>query len=322
MLDKKRLAVLKSVIKRNSIRPIVENIGVIKGVATATSLTDTIQTTTSLKDGLYDAATGLELISKEIDVEDFPIIPDDFYRLILILDIEQLRKDLKVHKNHMIEETPLLLDIQASKVVIVSTNSFCMLKTNCYTCNIKQEQQLILRKDTVKALEKILAYEKNGNLRIHELHSNLTFETDNFKLISRQSTGVLYDYKEIYTLRQRKHTNNIVSFNKKEMVEKLKMVLQVSRTAENKYLASFEIFKTHINITTKNQNVTHKTSITSKTIQAIEYLKIGLNVKFISDFVKNIDSNSIYFWYTTEANAITLKTENAEFLVMPMLISE
>lgn len=200
---------------------------------------------------------------------------------------------------------------------LISTDSFRLvyLKENM---NVNIEREILLPIETANIIYKLFKdLDKEISISVDEDKLIILWEDAYFtsKLISLK-------YVDYNSLLNGFKYDKTMEFNSSELKASLKKVISVikNNSIDSKNIASFNFVGNKLNISAYSSNA--KINERVNVIKSGEDLKIGLNCKYLKDFVDNLEKNVLIFAKDSFSmlKLCEEKNENYIYLVMPLNI--
>jgi DNA polymerase-3 subunit beta len=205
-----------------------------------------------------------------------------------------------------------------NKLHFVTSDNF-RLSYYTYEVNVPSEFEISVPLDAVNALIKIFK-SYDGALTISIEGSQLKIESDNVVFTTRLIDMPFPDYRAIF---KNLEGNKKIEANKDILVSALKKVYTVAKiNQETKDAAIFKFQGNKLNITAASGRA--KTTQNIDTIKEGEDLKASLNVKYILDFVGNLQNN-ILINCTNGSSMFVFreyKNDSYIYMLMPLALRE
>ena len=213
------------------------------------------------------------------------------------------------------------LEIDNNKMKVISTDTYRLTYLEKETEN-QGSITVSIPLNTVEAITKLLKGNIESDIELFFENKHLYFFIDDILIISRVIDLPFPNYKGIlggvtYTKK--------VFVNSEELIKMLKRIqIFVKNNTESKYGAIFELKDNNLEI--RGVNEVAKV----KEVLPLEYndepMKISLNVKFLLDFIQNMNKDQkITIELTNSNSAVRIKDENEEnyiYIVMPLALRD
>lgn len=210
------------------------------------------------------------------------------------------------------------LESYDSKLHFVTSDNF-RLSYFTYEVNIPSDFAMSIPLDAVNALIKIFkSYE--GSLQISIEGSQLKITTEELTFMTRLIDMPFPEYKAILNNLE---GNKRIETNKDILVSALKKVYTVAKiNQETKDAAIFNFQGNKLNLLASSGRA--KTNQVIETIKEGEDIKSSLNVKFILEFVNNLNNNVIITCSNSSSMFVfrEYKNDNYVYMLMPLALRE
>ncbi|MGB9755456.1 MAG: DNA polymerase III subunit beta [Desulfurella sp.] len=259
----------------------------------------------TIKNGSYKTTT------KIFQSEGYSVESIEDYKIAGVFDSNDILELLKANIASSKEEQQtrefngVLIEIEQKKANFVATN-----RSRLFWISKPIDNDIsfycIAEKDSVLQLSRILKANDRVTLLYKIDGENITkiaFQSSNCTIVSKTINGKFPQYQAV-TLEEAQNVQ-CIAFDK----ESLKTALQKVLTLSNDELAVVEF---NIQENNAQLNVTNKEGeIASDIIDFISYnhtpIILTINGRYVIDFLNNIQSNSVYFYYKEAIKPIELK---------------
>lgn len=208
------------------------------------------------------------------------------------------------------------IQIEFSKDLLTfsATDSFrCVF----FTLDIKNDKEfkLLIPLESAETITKL--FKEDDELKIKFDANRITINTSNILLMSRlcgldfpNLKGVLENLKE----------NTKIELSRKEFIQSLKRADSISKdTFSTKHGCKFTVLGNKLQIYGINEKAKFK-----ENLDIVKYgsdLNIGINVKYLLEFLNLLGDNNITLCFQNETSAISIKTSCFQYLLMPLALS-
>lgn len=258
------------------------------------------------------------------DPEEYPRLSDVNGDKVFKMDIMDLLDGFEKVKFSASTQTDNLalncvrIESYEDKLHFVTSDNF-RLSYYTYEVNVPSEFAISIPLDAVNALIKIFkSYE--GILNISIEGNQLKIETDALVFTTRLIDMPFPDYKAIF---KNIEGNKKVEANRDILISALKKVYTVAKiNQETKDAAIFKFQGNKLNLTAASGRA--KTTQNIDTIKEGEDLRASLNVRYILDFVNNLQNNVVINCTSSSSMFVfrEYKNNNYIYMLMPLALRD
>jgi len=278
------------------------------------------------KDNLIIKTENYEAKLQGIKKDDFPLLPkvennENFIEiqnsifkktLALVISAAQASSARPVLNS-------VLLDFQTSFMKLAATDGFRLaeqtINENYYKTNLEKNIKLVIPLKTIQELIRIIGDEESGNVRIYFDNNLIIFKNDKYEVVSRLINEEFPNYDPIIP----KVINTEIIVNKNQLINALKLTGVFSdRLNEVKINIPKEL--KNIEIYSSNSFVGENKYLIPAKIKG-EPLEIVFNWRFITDGIKNLETENVFIGLTSDKSPALIKPANDPnyfYIVMPI----
>jgi DNA polymerase-3 subunit beta len=177
---------------------------------------------------------------------------------------------------------------------------------------------MIIPAKILNELARLLVSEETQNVTLSWHKNQVGIAFDNVYINSRLIEGQFPDYKKVIPPSYTTH----VKINTDQFLDAVERVSLLARDGEYNVIR-FDLNKDQVNITSNNPDIGKAYESVSAEIEGND-LEIAFNAKYISDILKNIDSEEIVFALNTSLSPASIKPANDEnytYIITPVRTS-
>jgi|GEM_PF-469784 len=272
------------------------------------------------------------LIEGEDSSSEFTLMnPEEYPKIPVDSDFEQKEESFKVNSreladlfekikfaastsNDKISMNCVRIESEGNNIKFIATDAYRLAYLEYKMEKVSEEVKVSIPLMAVDSLVKVLRSNEDKDVKFHSYEGKVFFKTDDTLTISRVVDLEFHNYKVLLNNNQydKKLTINGEEFNKI-----LKRVMIFARNnPDSKYGAIFDFNGKVLNIDGENDLAQIKEILEVNYIG--DEIKIGLNVKFILDFIQNLDKSKDVSMELVNPNSFvrfsTLDNENLSIL--------
>lgn len=208
-----------------------------------------------------------------------------------------------------------LLDVNNSDVLMVATNTHRLAVKREILDEFNGAIKIIIPSKILNELAKIMVSEVPSNVLIHCSHNQISFTFDNVYITSRLIEGQFPDYKRVIPP---EFVTNI-TLKTDEFLAAVERVSLISRGGDyNIIKLSFK--QGAVLITSNNPDIGKAEESVAIDLQGND-LDIAFNAKYVTDILKNIDSEKFNFSLNTPLSPASIKPlddEDYTYIITPV----
>lgn len=322
--------IFKVLNKKNYSLPILQSVSVKDGILTSTNLDISVQTRTSLKDGLYELV-GKDIVpSKFVDTKDYPDVAKEIEKVkdetAQILS-GKFKDALDVAKNFISTEdsryalTGAYLEFSKGKLLITTTDAY-KLNHQEVSVSLTKDSKFIV--SSIKDLSNLFEIFGDSKISIKENKEFVSFSNNQTTILAKKITGNFPEYSKVSPSYEKQ-----IQVDTKSLNEALKEVLPYVK--DNANIINLELKDNKLEITGKSSERTKviPLDVTTKDIsfpaegvyngtlimpvRTVDEKgkydnKISLNVKYLQDALKAISTDKSSISLNLDKGAFTLRT--------------
>ncbi|MGC8790073.1 MAG: DNA polymerase III subunit beta [Desulfurella sp.] len=268
-----------------------------------------------LQDSLLTIKNGsYKTTAKIFKNNDYPLESTADYNTIGTFDSNEILELLKAHIASSKEDeqtrefTGILIEIDQNKANFVATNRSRLFWIN-KKVDIDKNFYCIIEKEGILQLSRVL----KANDKIHMLYkgnpeniTKIAFQSSNATIISKTINGQFPQYQAV-VLEDAQNVSCII-FDRESLKSSLQKVLALS--SDDLGVVEFNIKENTVELTVTNKEGEVATDIIDfLTCQEKTHTQITLNIngRYTLDFLNNVQSSSIYFYYKEAIKPLELK---------------
>lgn len=249
-------------------------------------------------------------VLKQLTSDNFMIVKDNVLK-------ELIKKTVFACAND--EARPIftgcLLESNEKDIKMVATNTHRLALKKDSSEQSLNNLKMIIPAKILHELARIMNSETPIDIKIYWLKNQVAFEFENIYIISRLIEGQFPDYNKV--IPPSFATNVLIST--KQLLDAVERVALMAR--DNDYNVIKLAFKTDsITITSNNPDIGKACEVVDAALEGNE-VDIAFNVKYISDILKNIDSENLKFSLNTPLSPASIRPiddENYIYIVTPV----
>lgn len=269
---------------------------------------DTIEIASSTEDRTIKVmANSAQFNLLSLPAEEFPVLKQltsDNYMTVKDNVLKELiKKTVFACAND--EARPIftggLLEFSSRDITMVATNThrLALKKDRCEQST--NDIKMIVPAKILTELSRIMTSEIPVDIKIYWLKNQVAFEFENIYIISRLIEGQFPDYNKVIP----PSFATTVNLQTKQFLDAVERVSLLARDSDyNVIKLSFK--NNAVTITSNNPDIGKACEVVEAAIQGNE-VDIAFNVKYISDILKNIDSDELYFSLNTPLSPASVK---------------
>ncbi|WP_291494362.1 DNA polymerase III subunit beta [Desulfurella sp.] len=268
-----------------------------------------------LEDNLLTIKNGsYKTTAKIFDSNDYPLETTKDYKTVTTFDTNDILELLKAHiasskdDEQTREFTGVLVEIDQNKVNFVATNRSRLFWINKEIEN-KTNFYCIIEKESILQLGRILKPNDKVKILYKESSENITkiaFQSNNATIISKVINGQFPQYQAV-VLEDAQNVSCIV-LDRESLKSSLQKVLALS--SDELAVVEFDIKENTVvlNVTNKEGEVaTDIVNFLTCEDKAHTQIVLNINGRYTMDFLNNVQSDSIYFYYKEAIKPLELK---------------
>ncbi|MDD4599748.1 MAG: DNA polymerase III subunit beta [Negativicutes bacterium] len=283
---------------------------------------DTIEISSSTEDRTIKiTANSAQFNLLSLPVEEFPVLKQLTSDSFMIVKDNVLKELIKktVFACANDEARPIftgcLLESNEKDIKMVATNTHRLALKKDSSEQSLNNLKMIIPAKILHELARIMNSETPIDIKIYWLKNQVAFEFENIYIISRLIEGQFPDYNKV--IPPSFATNVLI--NTKQLLDAVERVALMAR--DNDYNVIKLAFKTDsITITSNNPDIGKACEVVDAALEGNE-VDIAFNVKYISDILKNIDSENLKFSLNTPLSPASIRPiddENYIYIVTPV----
>ncbi len=211
-----------------------------------------------------------------------------------------------------------LLEVTNSDVMMVATNTHRLAIKKEYLDEFNGEIKIIIPSKILMELARIMVAEVPSDVIVNCTRNQISFTFDNVYIISRLIEGQFPDYKRVIP---EAFTTEII-LNTDAFSSAVERVSLISRSGDyNVIRLSFN--EKSVMITSNNPDIGKAEESVDITLSGKE-LDIAFNAKYVTDILKNIDSEKIYFSLNTPLSPASIRPcddDTYNYIITPVRTS-
>ena len=211
--------------------------------------------------------------------------------------------------------TGCLLNVNNSDVVMAATNTHRLSVKKEYLDDFTGNVKIIIPSKILNELARIMVAEVPSDIRIDCAYGQISFTFDNVYIISRLIEGQFPDYERV--IPPDFATN--ITLNADEFSAAVERVSLISRVSDYNIIRL--TFKENSVVISSNNPDIGKAEESVPAIIEGNDLDISFNAKYVTDILKNIDSEKIYFSLNTPLSPASIKPcddETYTYIITPV----
>lgn len=269
---------------------------------------DTIQIQTHTEDNTIKITSQYSQFNLlNLPAEEFPVIKPIISDKTLVLRDNVLKDLIKktVFACATDESRPIftgaLLETMDNKVTMVGTNTHRLALKQDEIDNYTGNSKIIIPAKILHELVRIFNSDIPQNVTITWHKNQVAFSIDNIYIISRIIEGNFPDYNKVIPA----NFATTVKIKTDDFLDAVERVSLLSRDGEYNII-KFKFKEDSITITSNNPDIGKASDNVPADIQGNE-LEIAFNAKYITDILKNVDSDDILFNLNTPLSPASIK---------------
>ncbi|MCK5129715.1 MAG: DNA polymerase III subunit beta [Clostridiales bacterium] len=269
---------------------------------------------------MYFDKTSVEIVCagskthiQTLPAEDFPMLPDIEENVQFNFSQEKIKNMIKrtLFAAAIDESRPVLtgvlFEIDSDSIRLISLDGYRMAISGK---DIGEKENLvtaIVPSATLSEVGRLL--ENEGSVKISISQSHILFQTGNTRMISRLIEGEYIKYRQIIPMEwQTRFTMSSIA-----LAQSIDRAATISSGSNN--LVAFNIGSNQVNIDSENELGNVHEVITTQ-VEGKE-IQIAFNARYISDILKNIESQDIVLSFTTNVSpCVITPAEDDDFLYL------
>ena len=208
-----------------------------------------------------------------------------------------------------------LLEVNNSDVLMVATNTHRLAVKKEILDSFDGSIKIIIPSKILNELARIMVSEVPSNVSIDCNHNQISFAFDNVYIISRLIEGQFPDYKRVIPP---DFATDIV-INTSEFLAAVERVSLISRAGDYNII-KLAFKQGAVLITSNNPDIGKAEEAVNIDLRGNE-LDIAFNAKYVTDILKNIDSDKFYFSLNTPLSPASIKPfddDNYTYIITPV----
>ncbi|WP_110954558.1 DNA polymerase III subunit beta [Anaerosinus massiliensis] len=211
-----------------------------------------------------------------------------------------------------------LLEVSNSDVLMVATNTHRLSVKKEYLDSFSGAIKIIIPSKILNELARIMVSEVPSDVTIHCTRNQISFMIDNVYIISRLIEGQFPDYKRVIP----ENFSTEILLNTDDFLSAVERVSLISRAGDyNVIRLSFS--QDSVVITSNNPDIGKAEESVNVSLSGNE-LDIAFNAKYVTDILKNIDSEKIYFSLNTPLSPASIRPlddDTYNYIITPVRTS-
>ncbi|MCX7779370.1 MAG: DNA polymerase III subunit beta [Negativicutes bacterium] len=209
-----------------------------------------------------------------------------------------------------------LLEADENGIRLVATNTHRLaLKKASLESNVDSPVKMIIPAKILNELARVLNYEEPMNVSVYWLKNQVMFAFDDIYIISRLIEGQFPDYNKVIPA----SFNTVVKVNTRDFLAAVERVSLLAREGEYNVI-KFNFANQTITITSNNPDIGKAFETVPGEISGND-IEIAFNARYVTDILKNIDSDDLYFSLNTPLSPALIKPvddENYTYIITPV----
>lgn len=277
------------------------------------------------KNGLLIEGGGSRFEARAMDAEDFPIMRSFIHSPSLHMP-QNLLKSMIKHVSFSVSTdetrkilTGVMFELTNDEVILVGLDGFRLSMQRYkhdYINGNFNPFKIVIPAKTLNDIAHMLRDEENAQLSIHADNSNVMFSFDKTCIICAIIGGNYPNFINVIPQQFKLRVDLLRS----KLQSALDFALILSR-AGNVNTVKLDITKDKINISSKNETAGTENPVECS-IEGDE-LSIHFNCKYLSEIIKNMDSENISLFFNNQYDACVIRPkddENSTYLLMSVRV--
>lgn len=284
---------------------------------------DTVNIESSKEDRTIKITSGLSQFNLlSLPAEEFPVLKRSASEVLFTIQ-DQVIRDL-IKKTVFACSTDEARPIFTGGLLEADENGVRMIATNTHRLSLKMADanntpnrsvKMIIPAKILNELARILNSEDPLDVGVHVLKNQVMFVFDDIYIISRLIEGQFPDYNKVIPA----NFNTNVKLNTSEFLDAVERVSLLARDGEYNII-KFNFSEQNVTITSNNPDV-------GKAYEAVpaettgNEIEIAFNAKYVTDILKNIDSDYLTFSLNTPLSPASVKPTDDEkytYIITPV----
>lgn len=209
-----------------------------------------------------------------------------------------------------------LLEADPNGIRMVATNTHRLaLKRATGDNTVSNPTKMIIPAKILNELARVLNYEEPMDVTVYWLKNQVMFVFDDIYIISRLIEGQFPDYNKVIP----PNFNTNVKVNSSDFLDAVERVSLLARDGEYNII-KFAFANNMVTITSNNPDIGKAYETVAAEIVGND-LEIAFNAKYVTDILKNIDSDDMMFSLNTPLSPACIKPmddENYTYIITPV----
>ncbi len=211
--------------------------------------------------------------------------------------------------------TGCLLEVSDSTVTMAATNTHRLAVKKEILDDFSGSIKIIIPSKVLNELLRIMVSEIPTNVAVSCSYNQISFQFDNVYLTSRLIEGQFPDYQRV--IPPEFHTN--VTLETADFLSAVDRVSLIARAGEYNIIR-LEFTNGQVRISSNNPDIGNAEEIVAASVDGPE-VNIAFNAKYVTEVLKNIDSEKFYFSLNQTLNPAAVRQEKDDsftYIVTPV----